>query len=150
MATRATIHNSCTMLCLFTNTMNMHEGQPPRKGAKITKWLLTNQIEFAIVSTPKITTASMTYHKQQQSNGSYTGKRGCKLEQPQNSSHRSWFQQLVVQVSRKYFAFSRVCQLHQVTHISKGINTERISNNDLFACRLSYRLDLDLVCISKS
>ena len=32
----------------------------------------------------------------------------------------------------------------------KGINTEIISNIDLFACRLSGRLGLDLVCTSNS
>ena len=48
----------------------------------------------------------------------------------------------------KYFAFLRVCQLHQVTHISEGINTGEISNNDLFACKLSGRIDLDLVYVA--
>ena len=54
------------------------------------------------------------------------------------------------QVSIKHFAFWRVCQLHQVTYSSKGINTEVISNIDLLTHRHSGRLDLDLVCISNS
>ena len=48
----------------------------------------------------------------------------------------------------KYFAFLRVCQLHQVTYIPEGINTGEISNNDLFARKLSGRIDLDLFCIA--
>ena len=34
------------------------------------------------------------------------------------------------------------------THIAEGINTEEISNNDLFARKLSGRTDLDLFCIT--
>ena len=56
--------------------------------------------------------------------------------------------QLVVQFSNKYFAFLRVCQLHQVIHISEGINTGEISNNDLFARKLSGRIDLDLFYVA--
>ena len=44
-------------------------------------------------------------------------------------------------------AFLRVCQLHQMTHILKGINTETISNNGLFACKLSGRIDLFCIAI---
>ena len=37
-----------------------------------------------------------------------------------------------------------------MTHISEGINTGEISNNDLFARKLSGRIDLDLFCIAIS
>ena len=33
-------------------------------------------------------------------------------------------------------------------YISEGINTGEISNNDLFACKFSGRIDLDLVYIA--
>ena len=35
----------------------------------------------------------------------------------------------------------------QVIHISEGINTGEISNKDLFAHKLSGRIDLNLFCI---
>ena len=34
-----------------------------------------------------------------------------------------------------------------MTYTSEGINTGEISNNDLFARKLSGRIDLDLFCI---
>ena len=34
-----------------------------------------------------------------------------------------------------------------MTYISEGINTDEISNNDPFACKLSGRIDLDLFCV---
>ena len=34
--------------------------------------------------------------------------------------------------------------------MSKGINTQVISNNDLFAHRFSGRIDLDLFCVAIS
>ena len=37
-----------------------------------------------------------------------------------------------------------------MTHISEGINTGEISNNDFFACKLSGRIDLDLVYVAIS
>ena len=37
-----------------------------------------------------------------------------------------------------------------MTHISEGINTGEISNNDLFARKLSGRIDLDLVYVAIS
>ena len=35
-----------------------------------------------------------------------------------------------------------------MTHISEGINTGEISNNDLFAHKLSGRIDLDLAYVA--
>ena len=40
--------------------------------------------------------------------------------------------------------------MHQVIHISEGINTGEISNNDLFAHKPSGRIDLDLFCVVSS
>ena len=37
-----------------------------------------------------------------------------------------------------------------MTYIAEGINTGEISNNDLFARKLSGRIDLDLFCIAIS
>ena len=37
-----------------------------------------------------------------------------------------------------------------MTYIAEGINTGEISNNDLFACKLSGRIGLDLFCIAIS
>ena len=34
-----------------------------------------------------------------------------------------------------------------MTYTSEGINTHEISNNDLFAPKLSGRIDLDLFCV---